>query len=409
MGGDDDWAYDNERPAHEAETGAFRIDVEPVSNGDYAAFLADGGWPEPPLSWERDGPAWRAAPLRATSSPSPHFEPVQHVSLGRGERIRRVGGQAPADRGRVGARGEARRRSAASARSGSGRRPTSPATRASGRSRTAEYSEVFFGPEHKVLRGGVLGDEPDGRPRDVSQLGLPHPPADLRRLPLRERHVSDGAPPRPRCRSTSTSRRRTASMPCARTSAGASRRRRRSCRRSGSTTSAARSSSRRSRGCPSTTPPGASAIILAERADDVATLTAANTLVEPGSGIVREDAAPARRDGRGRTPRRFVPFDVSEQALREAARGDRRRSTRASRSTASSATSSAISSGCPRAAGGSFAFLGSPIGNLTGAQRAAFLARPPRAARPRRGARCSAPTSSRTRRGSRRRTTTRAA
>ena len=39
MGGDDDWAYDNERPAHEAETGAYRIDVEPVSNGDYAAFL----------------------------------------------------------------------------------------------------------------------------------------------------------------------------------------------------------------------------------------------------------------------------------------------------------------------------------------------------------------------------------
>ena len=46
-----------------------------------------------------------------------------------------------------------------------------------------EYSEVFFGDDYKVLRGGSLGHRPAGLPRHVPQLGLPDPPADLRRLP----------------------------------------------------------------------------------------------------------------------------------------------------------------------------------------------------------------------------------
>jgi iron(II)-dependent oxidoreductase len=79
MGGNDDWAYDNERPAHESETGAYRIDVEPVSNHDYAAFLAAGGWPEPPLSWERAGDAWVRRRF-GQLEPVPDSEPVQHVS-----------------------------------------------------------------------------------------------------------------------------------------------------------------------------------------------------------------------------------------------------------------------------------------------------------------------------------------
>ena len=37
MGTDDEpWAYDNERPAHEVELGAFSIESEPVTNNEYA-------------------------------------------------------------------------------------------------------------------------------------------------------------------------------------------------------------------------------------------------------------------------------------------------------------------------------------------------------------------------------------
>ena len=53
-----------------------------------------------------------------------------------------------------------------------------------------EYSEVFFGPEYKVLRGGAFGVSAGGLPRHVQELGLPDQAADLRRLP--HRPVSDG-------------------------------------------------------------------------------------------------------------------------------------------------------------------------------------------------------------------------
>ena len=48
------FAYDNERPRHEVEVAPFRIDRLPVSNADFAAFVAATG-AEPPLYWERDG------------------------------------------------------------------------------------------------------------------------------------------------------------------------------------------------------------------------------------------------------------------------------------------------------------------------------------------------------------------
>ena len=64
MGTDDEpWAYDNERPAHEVELGAFWIESEPVTNDEYAGFLADTGR-EPPMAWERDGADVDVHPLR---------------------------------------------------------------------------------------------------------------------------------------------------------------------------------------------------------------------------------------------------------------------------------------------------------------------------------------------------------
>jgi gamma-glutamyl hercynylcysteine S-oxide synthase len=52
-------AYDNERPRHEVRLDAFRIDAAPVRNGEYLAFLADGGYQRPEF-WSPEGRAWLA-------------------------------------------------------------------------------------------------------------------------------------------------------------------------------------------------------------------------------------------------------------------------------------------------------------------------------------------------------------
>ena len=50
MGTDTDpWALDNERPAHRVDLPAYVIDAAPVTNGQYAAFIADGGYDRPAL------------------------------------------------------------------------------------------------------------------------------------------------------------------------------------------------------------------------------------------------------------------------------------------------------------------------------------------------------------------------
>ncbi|MCM6777187.1 ergothioneine biosynthesis protein EgtB [Nocardia sp. CDC159] len=69
----DPWALDNERPAHPVHVPGFAIDAAPVTNAQYLAFMADGGyerrelWSErgwahrwqaglvAPQFWERDG------------------------------------------------------------------------------------------------------------------------------------------------------------------------------------------------------------------------------------------------------------------------------------------------------------------------------------------------------------------
>jgi L-histidine Nalpha-methyltransferase len=112
--------------------------------------------------------------------------------------------------------------------------------------------------------------------------------------------------------------------------------------------------------------------ILAAHAADIARLTEANTLVEPGSGSSEKTRLLLDAMIEAGHLRRFVPFDVAEQALRE--------------------TAAAIASEYPeievhgvvgdferdlvRLPEGRrrlFAFLGSSIGNLTGDQRAGFL------------------------------------
>jgi len=51
-------AYDNERPLHEVELAAYEIDVHPVTNGEYAAFLEAGGYADRSV-WSDAGWAWR--------------------------------------------------------------------------------------------------------------------------------------------------------------------------------------------------------------------------------------------------------------------------------------------------------------------------------------------------------------
>jgi gamma-glutamyl hercynylcysteine S-oxide synthase len=51
-------AYDNERPRHEIEMSPFAIDVCPVTNADYLAFMRAGGYERQEL-WSADGWSWR--------------------------------------------------------------------------------------------------------------------------------------------------------------------------------------------------------------------------------------------------------------------------------------------------------------------------------------------------------------
>jgi iron(II)-dependent oxidoreductase len=92
----DPWAYDNERPAHEVDVAAFWMDVAPVTNGEYATFVAAGGYDDPrwwrpqgwawrleaglehPQFWLRDGHWWVRRRF-GHIEPLPAAEPVQHV------------------------------------------------------------------------------------------------------------------------------------------------------------------------------------------------------------------------------------------------------------------------------------------------------------------------------------------
>jgi iron(II)-dependent oxidoreductase len=99
MGTDDEpWAYDNERPAHELELPAFWIDAVPVTNAAYLDFVVAGGYDdrrvwseagwawrqkaalEHPEFWEREGDGGWSRVRFGRREPVPPDEPVQHVS-----------------------------------------------------------------------------------------------------------------------------------------------------------------------------------------------------------------------------------------------------------------------------------------------------------------------------------------
>ncbi|GAA4110994.1 MULTISPECIES: ergothioneine biosynthesis protein EgtB [Streptomyces] len=210
------WALDNERPAHRRAVSAFHLDTTPVTCGAYLRFMADGGyreerWWEPagwamvrehaldaPLFWRQEGGQWLRRRFGVTE-PVPLDEPVLHVSWYEADAYARWAGR------RLPTEAEwekAARHDPASGRSrrypwGDGDptaahanlgqrhlRPASAGAYPEGQSPLGvrqlmgdvwewtssdflpypgfvafpyrEYSEVFFGPGHKVLRGGAF-------------------------------------------------------------------------------------------------------------------------------------------------------------------------------------------------------------------------------------------------------------
>ena len=212
-------AYDNERPAHVVDLPPFDIDAAPVSNRAYLAFMEDGGYARPEL-WAEEGWAWRTAEdvvaprywtLREDMWWVQEFErltpvdptrPVQHVAWWEADAFARWAGKRlpteveweaaatwspdgavraypwgpePPDGGRANldqlAFGPAPIGSYPAGQSAIGCHQmigdvwewtASPFTGYPGY-RTfpyKEYSEVFFGPEYRVLRGGSWATRP---------------------------------------------------------------------------------------------------------------------------------------------------------------------------------------------------------------------------------------------------------
>ncbi|XVQ16007.1 ergothioneine biosynthesis protein EgtB [Spirillospora sp. CA-255316] len=217
---DDPWAYDNERPGHLVDLPAYYIDAEPVTNADYIAFMEAGGYDEPghwhpkgwqwrcesgkraPAFWSRDGGGQWLRRRFGRTEPVPLNEPVQHVCWYEADAYARWAGKRlpteaewekaarwdpAAGRSRRYPWGEVYEEG----RANLGQRLLRPAAAGAYESGASaygvrrlvgdvwewtssdfhgypgfrsfpykEYSEVFFGPDYKVLRGGSWATHP---------------------------------------------------------------------------------------------------------------------------------------------------------------------------------------------------------------------------------------------------------
>ncbi|WP_433047236.1 ergothioneine biosynthesis protein EgtB [Dactylosporangium sp. CS-033363] len=194
------WALDNERPAHTVDVPAFCIDAGPVTNGQYAAFLDETG-ATPPLHWRADPGGWLATDFGRTAPIVPDA-PVVHVSFHEARAYaawagRRLPTEAEWEKAARWdpASGRSRRypwgdEDPGPQHANLGQRHLAPAPLGAypaGASPLGvhqligdvwewvdsdfsaypgftafpyrEYSEVFFGPDYKVLRGGSFGTD----------------------------------------------------------------------------------------------------------------------------------------------------------------------------------------------------------------------------------------------------------
>jgi iron(II)-dependent oxidoreductase len=175
---DQSWAYDNELPAHEVDLPSFVIDRALVTNEEYRAFVTAGGYRDRSL-WSEDGWAWREADDVGAPEywqpegggdwrrrrfdvvePVPAREPVQHVSYWEADAYARWAGK------RLPSELEWEK----AARSGELEHATGAVWQWTSSPFTAypgfrafpypEYSEVFYGDEYRVLRGGSWVTDP---------------------------------------------------------------------------------------------------------------------------------------------------------------------------------------------------------------------------------------------------------
>jgi iron(II)-dependent oxidoreductase len=103
-------AYDNERPRHPVSLDSYKIDITPVTNGQYLRFIADGGyrraelWSDAgrawlaesrvtaPMYWEQDGAEWVTRTMDR-SGPVDPAHPVCHVTYHEAEAFARWTGK----------------------------------------------------------------------------------------------------------------------------------------------------------------------------------------------------------------------------------------------------------------------------------------------------------------------------
>jgi iron(II)-dependent oxidoreductase len=150
------FAYDNERPRHTVELGAFVIDRTPVTNATYTRFMEDSG-AEPPMYWEGDAGGGWLDTARGRREPVAPDHPVIHVSWHEATALARwAGKRLPTElewevaRDRLDSVGQAWEWTSSDflAYPGFEAFPY------------PEYSEVFFGDSYKVLRGASWATHP---------------------------------------------------------------------------------------------------------------------------------------------------------------------------------------------------------------------------------------------------------